>query len=1200
MNGVDLVKEPRSDRRRCTRRLPAVVVAAALGVGALAAGQPAFAVTQASTDARDAAETDTKSDAGNPDSAKAKTSSKTPTPAESKASREAAKTGKQVEVTEQRDEHTQVLANPDGTFAFKQYVRPEFARTDAASGKGGWQKADATLRYQDGRITPKAPVFGLSFSAGGDAPLATMTKAGKELSLSWPKPLPKPTLEGSDATYAEVLPGVDLKILAETDGFAQHLVVKTREAAQNPELAELNLKITEKGLDVQADAAGNLSAKDTSGESLFTAPTPAMWDSSHLTQAERAKALRGQTPKEEAPPAKLTDMATEVDGDTLRITPDAVTLRAQDTVYPVTIDPIFSGGGRINWALAYKQSGNSSLAGTPYWNGGSFKDKLARVGHETDTGGTSRAYFQLDIKGLKGADITSATFNAFNSYAWSCTKTPVELGWTGAINSSTTWNKQPAWNRTLQEKTFAHGWSSTSCPSAGEDFKSEELRKLVHDVAQSGSGDLTLGLRSRSDYETKNTSWKKFHNNPHLEVIYNHPPKVDNHVFYQGAYVPGGSGNQQLQCSADPATWPTVGKNDLTLTAKVSDPDGGNIWARFQVWEYAGPSHSESRPQVAAGNTAQMSVKIQDLVDGKRYKWHVRAEDGVANSAYSAQCGFNVAKSTPEKPVVTSADEHPLDVASVPARHDRKVTFTSKSASGLDGFCYTLNKPLSVSNAKCANGTFVAAGKDGKATVTIKPSLWPQNKLHVQAYDKAGNTSGYDGHGEATDVTHIATKRPDYVHDEHGRVHGDLPGDLDGDGYVDMLAVDNDGHLRHYKGTGDGMLTGDAQSIVDRNGGWKGAEITHRGDFTGPTGAKDGYEDYFVKLGNKLYLYPGDGNGMPLEEYRQELFHPTGKNSGRLKLTTGGKCVVTQSTNGSPLVVGDCKDGDDQRFELTEGELKVLGKCVATTSNGDMRAPLELRDCNGTSAQQWQDRGDRSLVNPASGRCVDQPAAGQTNGTKLQTYDCNRTSAQTWDVPGSWSDAGQILAPGNADGKTGNDLIVREGKDLVLYSGTTTGPLAMEPGTHKLKPGHRVGGGVDWSQYDVTAPGDIDGDGVPDLLARHITSDSQHADYGKLYLFKGKHANGSYELGERSVYGSSAWQRGNIRLLTSAGNAQGEVVDMGSYKKFVPTEGQETPDYWAVTTAGDGGDLRFYAGRKEDHAPAVRIGGGWNSIASIH
>lgn len=70
-----------------------------------------------------------------------------------------------------------------------------------------------------------------------------MTKAGRELALTWPDALPAPVLSGATATYRDVLPGVDLRMEAQETGYTQLLVVNSAEAAANPKLSELRLKL---------------------------------------------------------------------------------------------------------------------------------------------------------------------------------------------------------------------------------------------------------------------------------------------------------------------------------------------------------------------------------------------------------------------------------------------------------------------------------------------------------------------------------------------------------------------------------------------------------------------------------------------------------------------------------------------------------------------------------------------------------------------------------------------------------------------------------------------------------------------------------------------------------------------------------------------------------------------------------------------
>ena len=85
---------------------------------------------------------------------------------------------------------------------------------------------DTKLAPAGNVVAPKTVATDIVFS-GGDTPLVRFGTPGQSFTLSWPGKLPKPTLDGDKATYAEVLPGVDLVLKAESTGFSQHLVVNS-------------------------------------------------------------------------------------------------------------------------------------------------------------------------------------------------------------------------------------------------------------------------------------------------------------------------------------------------------------------------------------------------------------------------------------------------------------------------------------------------------------------------------------------------------------------------------------------------------------------------------------------------------------------------------------------------------------------------------------------------------------------------------------------------------------------------------------------------------------------------------------------------------------------------------------------------------------------------------------------------------------
>ncbi|MFB6559628.1 FG-GAP repeat domain-containing protein [Streptomyces sp. NPDC056400] len=81
-----------------------------------------------------------------------------------------------------------------------------------------------------------------------------------------------------------------------------------------------------------------------------------------------------------------------------------------------------------------------------------------------------------------------------------------------------------------------------------------------------------------------------------------------------------------------------------------------------------------------------------------------------------------------------------------------------------------------------------------------------------------------------------------------------VPGDLrNSDGKPDLVAVDSTGKLYVHPGDGQGGIS--ARREIG-TGGWLGASVSHRGDWTG-----DGWEDLVARVGTQLRVYPGGMDG---------------------------------------------------------------------------------------------------------------------------------------------------------------------------------------------------------------------------------------------------------------------------------------------------------------------------------------------------
>lgn len=193
--------------------------------------------------------------------------------------------GNRIEVVAARSETETVWANPDG-----ESFTAEIAAVPVRVRRGDeWVPVSTDLvRRSDGSVGPEATPVELAFSGGGDDVLARVADGDAWVSFAWPGVLPEPSLDGPIATYANVLPGVDLVVQAGVEGFSEYLVVQTQAAAASPELTQLEFEVaTSAGLSL-VESDGGLTVHDAAGEPLFTGPPPRMWDSAGVVVGTRA------------------------------------------------------------------------------------------------------------------------------------------------------------------------------------------------------------------------------------------------------------------------------------------------------------------------------------------------------------------------------------------------------------------------------------------------------------------------------------------------------------------------------------------------------------------------------------------------------------------------------------------------------------------------------------------------------------------------------------------------------------------------------------------------------------------------------------------------------------------------------------------------------------------------------------------------
>src|SRR3984885_10802543 len=161
----------------------------------------------------------------------------------------------------------------------------------------------------------------------------------------------------------------------------------------------------------------------------------------------------------------------------------------------------------------------------------------------------------------------------------------------------------------------------------------------------------------------------------------------------------------------------------------------------------------------------------------------------------------------------------------------------------------------------------------------------------------------------------------------------------------------------------------------------------------------------------ELSFWEVDGYDKPTGYQYSSIFNEItgssggGGGSGATGAITGyeGLCLDDRSastTDFNPIQVYTCNGTNAQQWTVeSNNTLQVLGKCLdvdgAGTANG---TTVDLYDCNGTGAQVWEPQSNGELINPNSGKCLDDTGYGGS-GTQVQIWACADTSNQQWTLP---------------------------------------------------------------------------------------------------------------------------------------------------------------------------------------------------------
>ncbi|WP_435172790.1 LamG domain-containing protein [Actinacidiphila sp. bgisy145] len=838
-----------------------------------------------------------------------------------------------------------VTANPDGSFTATSDLDPVRVQKN-----GGWTPVDATLEPNtDGTYSPAATPNGVTLSGGGSGPLVTLHHAdGSSMSLSLPFTLPAPTVTGADATYASVLPGVDLSVsVTDQGGFSDVLVVHDAEAAANPLIRQLTLAASTDGLTLSATPSGGMEATAANGNLDYTTPQPLMWDSgsgSTATSSTVGKSsaraatvdASGSSTTGPGPDSQVVPVPMTTSGDGLTLTPDASVLSDPDTAYPLYIDPATNPVSEKTGHYDEVYS-NSACSNVPTYDQPQTKGE--GVGYQGYGGacgsGIERSYYAITTDKLTTAMVVSkASIAVSTTYAASndCSHNqPITLHTTNSIDKNTDWENKPGTLDSDYPAVATHVASGANpdngCSNTTADFN---VTSQAQTIATRGHDVWTIGLfgdensSDRDNYLRMSTAFV-------LTVTFDIPPSVPTSLHTTPAALGALS-----SCTTSGDGWigaasVSGGSSDVTLHSTVtSNVSGETVAAHYHVWDRtvldsSGAALDKSTPAtslLASGSDAPKPIGFV-LKDGHEYGWDVYAEDKAGkSSAISDHCWFRTDLTPPPTPTIEpnssfprvgagSAD--PVVYASPTGTTTFAVSGTDSLASdssctpnaclssGIDHFVFALDsEPTATSTIGHVTSTSA-----GVATGSLDVPLthWGVHTLYVDAVDKAGNLSQ-----APSSYTFVVPWNPNPAY---------RPGDITGDGNPDLLVTTKTGDLEVLPGGMDpassaipvqtGPVAGTqpirlgGPAIVSTaaqtpgGGDWTHYLLAHRGNLSGGEGDdllaynKDTHKLYLVK--NDLDP-TGDPSSTPWSEYPG--YTDSGKD--RIDLLAKPDCETTDKT----------------------------------------------------------------------------------------------------------------------------------------------------------------------------------------------------------------------------------------------------------------------------------------------------------------
>ncbi|KDN80515.1 LamG-like jellyroll fold domain-containing protein [Kitasatospora cheerisanensis] len=981
-------------------------------------------------------------------------------------------TGQQVVVEPLTTESSRTMANPNGTLTT---TDNSIAVRTKRSGK--WADLDPTLhRNADNSISPAVTQDSLSLSGGGDGPLATLTTVdGEKLAVTAPFTLPAPSLAGATATYANVLPDVDLVVSALSNGgWRDVIVVKTAAAAADPRLKTLHFPMSVTGLSIETDTAGNISFKDSAGKARLQAPTPLQWDSTvapvaatgsaapySLTSAQQTESGALSSAAGPGHTAVVAPMTVKSTGSGLDVTPDGATFGKGTG--PWYLDPTV---GAVSYKTASTQV-QEYLRDAKYF---STADQDLGVGYCGYSGsnpcpayGRERAYIRVGIapeiyNQPSGAPAPPTVYDSTMlvnvvDASSPTTSTTFGLYWTGTIDADTTWNNQPCnGSGTFGGCTKV---ADSAAPITGTGTISFNVTAQMQQAASQKWGDWTVGIAPSDE----NNKLYRHHIRSNVSI-------TTNYDITPSSWWPRSSptpGFANTDGKGKPTGGDCFGSNNpgwigatqnLTLGLSQWSPTGQNLTDNFAVWDETANTFpgvwSTPAPAFGAG---YVNVPGSALADGHQYRWWANANDGLLTSPNSGPCWLRVDK-TPPSVNVSSTDFPPSGSPNPSKAVGSAGIFTitgsdlapaGTSASGLACFRVSTD-PSPVTGWNCDQIGALLPDASGTASYSYTPPRWGTNVLYVQAQDNAGNYSQPFAYS---------------FYAPWSAAQGVVYGDVTGDRRPDILLPDSTGNLRVVQSTIDpthaGWLVGPA--VTSPTGTWQAVQVTHHGSLRGGVTLDDLIAH---PAGSpQLFLYLNSAAGFTT----RTAFYLNGTTTqGAVTCTDANGLTITCPTelgtdwsNATQILAVGSVEDEVAATPARTYLIAVIGKKLWLFSPGSNSIKLLAPKDTQISDLDWSNY-DLIGPGPANGTTTCTTTAGTTTTTKQATLWTRERST------------GKILSYPITRNPANSCAI-----DYSALADPTKGTV--------------IGSGINPAAYPtVGSVGDLTGDGIADLYAQNSAS----------------------------------------------------------------------------------------------------------------